>query len=268
MKSQMRMPKRRKGANSARRGGLAPVGSKGKGKFVAHGAVQQIISGSPMLPLPQALRLQFTCEADYKIPIATASITSGAVKLNSPWLPFRPGGSSAFGSFTFQGPATELTLLPTGWSNLATATLYQSVKVLRSTIQLRWNGSNSGNNVVATVFPHYNSFTPADVYVARTLPYAKQATFSVSKPNTGVDSEGWMTLTCDPYVFIGLNRPEAKADLFIQNATFDTDPNTVLWWHVYLQSNDLDVSSTTASLFQVRVRYDVELFQMSAMSVT
>ncbi len=227
----------------------------------------QLIRHAPNLPIPERLRTTFYCEADYKIPIATASTTSGAVKLNSPWLPFRPGGSTAFSSYTFQGPATESTLLPTGWSQLATSNLYASVKVLRSTIKIRWNGSNSGNNVVLTVIPALNVASFSDVYNARAAPLARQATFSVSKPNTGVDRAGWFTYSIDPYLLTAATRAEEKGDLSL-SGTFDLDPIVTLWWFVYLQSNDLDVSSTTASLFQVKVIYDVELFQITQMSVT
>ncbi len=227
----------------------------------------QILRHTPNLPIPERVRTTFSCEADYKIPIATASITSGAVKLNSPWLPFRPGGVSAFGSYTFQGPATEATLLPTGWSQLATANLYQTVKVLRSTIMIRWNGSNSGNNVVLTVVPATNVASFSDIYQVRAAPLARQATFSVSKPNTGTDRGGWFRYSIDPYVLTAATRAEEKGDLSLAT-NYNLDPIVTLWWHVYLQSNDLDVSATTASLFQVKVIYDVELFQLTQMSVT
>lgn len=207
------------------------------------------------------------CEADYKIPIAAASITSGAVKLNSPWLPFRPGGSSAFGSYTFLGPATESTLLPTGWSQLANSNLYRYVKVTRSTIRIRMGGANSGNNTVLTVIPTLDVTSFATIYTARAAPLAKQATFSVSKPNTGVGAGGWFTYSVDPYVLIAATRAEAKGDLSV-TGEFNNDPLEVLWWFIYLQTNDLDVTATSASLFQIRVSYDVELFGLTQMSVT
>lgn len=223
---------------------------------------------TPNLPFPESVRTTFFCEADYKIPIATASITSGAVKLNSPWLPFRPGGSSAFSSFTFLGPATESTLLPTGWSVLANANMYQFVKVLRSTIRIRWNGSNSGNNVVVTVIPTFNTASFATIYTARAAPMARQATFSVSKSNTGTDRGGWFTYSMDPYKLLAATRSEEKGDIQVGTGLFDLDPNVTLWWQIYFQSNDTDVSSTTASLLQVKVQYDVELYGLTQSTVT
>jgi hypothetical protein len=239
-----------------------------QGRSAAAGPRAQRLQNSPGVPIPEAVLTKFYCEADYKIAIATASTTSGAVKLNSPWLPFRPGGSSAFASYTFLGPATESTLLPTGWSQLTSSNLYQYCKVNRSTIRVRWNGANSGNNVVCTVVPALDVASFASVYTVRAAPLARQATFSVSKGNTGTDSEGWLTYSFDPYVILAATGQEQKGDLTAGAGLFNGDPLVTLWWHVYLQSNDLDVSSTTASLFQVKVMYDVELFGLTQMSVT
>jgi len=219
-------------------------------------------------PLPQRFQTSFWCEADYKIPIATASVTSGAVSMNLLDNPFYPGGSSAFPSYTFLGPATEATLQPTGYSQLAGVSgpgLYNTMKIRRATIKIRWNGSNSGNNVVLTVVPTINTASYANVYSARTAPFARQATFSVSKPNAGVDKEGWFTYTVDPYRIIGLDRAEEKADTFLLVPSAATTASYGLQWFVVLQSNDLDVSSTTASLFQVRLHWDVELYQLQQM---
>jgi len=218
------------------------------------------------LPLPRTFVTEFYCEADYKIAVGTASATSGAVKLNAPWLPFRPGGSSAFPSFTFLGPATEATLLPTGYSTVANSLMYQQYKVLRSTIAIKWNGSNSGNNVTMCVVPAVNTTSFTGVYTSRTSPYARQSTFSVSKPNVGVARDGWFRYTVDPEVIIGATRVEGKADMFVNAAYYNNDPTLTLFWFVWLQSNDLDVTTTTASLFQVRMHYQVQLFQMGQMT--
>jgi hypothetical protein len=232
---------------------------------------QRIISFNPGLygqPLPQRFRTALWCEGDYKIPIATASTTSGVLSMNLLNLPFYPGGSSAFPSYTFLGPATEATLQPTGYSQLAGVTgpgLYNTLKIRRATIKIRWNGSNSGNNVVLTVVPSLNTNTFASVYSARTAPFARQATFSVSKPNTGVDRDGWFTYTVDPYRIIGLDRIEEKADTFLLVPSAAVTSSYGLQWFVILQSNDLDVSSTTASLFQVRLHWDVEFYQLNQM---
>ncbi len=218
-------------------------------------------------PIPRNYRTQFWCEADYKVPIATASLTSGAVNLNNPVFPFRPGGSSAFPAFTFLGPATESTLLPTGFSSLTSGDLYSTFKVLKSTFRLRWSGSNSGNNVIVTVVPCLNTLVPSDVYHARTFPFARQATFSVSKPNTGVGRDGYMTCSISPARLFGMSPVEGKADLSIL-ATIGTSPAVQFVWAVFFQSNDLDVTATSASLLQVRVHYDVELESVTQMPVT
>lgn len=199
--------------------------------------------------------------------IATASLTTGAVKLNAPYLPFRPGGSSAFPSFTFLGPATEATLQPTGYSTLVSANLYQNYKVRKSSISLKWNGSNSGNNVTVTVVPALNIASFSSIYNARTAPFAKQGSFSVSKPNTNCGADGWFHHSIEPLRLYGASRAEAKADLFIDSGAYNLDPSVTQWWFIWFQSNDLDVSSTTASLLQVRVRYEVELMTLTQLPV-
>lgn len=209
-------------------------------------------------PLPRRLVTEFWCEADYKIPIASSSIQVGSVKLNSVWLPFRPGGSSAFSTMTYLGPGAETTLQPTGYSTLFSPSLYGNYKVRRSTISVRWNGSNSGNNVVAVIVPTFNTTSVSSVYQLRTMPYAKEGSFSVSKPNLGTTRSGWLTSSINPDTYFGFDRLESKADIIGNTGVEGADPNTTMWWQVYLQSNDLDVSSTTASLFQVRMHWLVE----------
>lgn len=199
--------------------------------------------------------------------MSTASITSGAVKLNSPWLPFRPGGSSAFPSYTFLGPATESTLLCTGWSQLASANLYLFNKVVRSTIKIRVSGANSANNTTLTVVPAFDVASFANIYEVRAAPLARQASFSVSKANIGVGRDGWFTYSFDPYQLMSATRAEAKGDVSLAGS-YNLDPILVLWWHVYLQTNDLDITSTTASLVQIKVMYDVELYGLTKMSTT
>jgi hypothetical protein len=237
----------------------------GKGRV---GRDAQLLRNTPNLPIPERIRTKFYCEADYKIAIATASTTSGAVKLNSPWLPFRPGGSSAFSSYTFLGPATESTLLCTGWSQLASANLFQYFKVIRATIKIKLSGANSGNNAVLTVVPAFDIASFSNIYTVRAAPLARQASFSVSKPNIGVGADGWFVYSMDPYQLYSATQLEAKADLTSGGGLYNSDPLVNLWWHIYLQSNDLDVTATSASLFQVKVMYDVELFGLTQMSTT
>jgi len=214
-------------------------------------------------PLPRNFITEFWCEADYKIPIATASLTLGNVKLNNFEKPFRPGGSTAFSSYTFLGPATESTLNPTGFTTLCSPTLYTEWKVLKSTIRIRWNGSNSGNNVTCTVVPASNTTSIADIYEARTMPFAKSCSFSVSKANTGVAKDGFFTHSIDPGVLSGFSREQKAGDVFDSTGSPGLDPAVTQWWRVFLQSNDLDVSSTTASLFQVRVHYVAQLYRVA-----
>ncbi len=237
------------------------------GKSTAQGIVT-VRPAAFAQPLPRRLRTSFWCEADYKIPIATASLTSGAVLLNYLNLPFRVSGSSAFPSYTFLGPATETTLQPTGYTQLANAGLYNALKIRRSTIQLRWSGSTTGNNVVVTVVPALNITSIPDIYTARTLPFARQCTFSVSKPNTNVNRDGFFSYGIDPYTVYGTNPSEEKADLDVLVAGDASTPSLLYLWNIFVQTNDLDVTSTSAALFQVRLRWDVELYSLQDMAHT
>jgi len=217
--------------------------------------------GINRMPLPPIFETSFWCEGDYKVAIATASQISGAVKLNSIWLPFRPSGSTAFPSLTFQGPATESTLQPTGYSTMFGSTApYNSYRVIMAEIFLRLSGSNSGNNQVVTVVPTVNTAPPPNVYVARTSPFAKEATFSVSKANIGTDRRGWLHHVISPYEIMGLTRKQADADIQENSSSAGSDPDLTLWWQIFFQSNDLDVTSTSASLLQIRCKYRVQCF--------
>lgn len=219
-------------------------------------------------PIPRVLQTEFYCEAEYKIPIATASVTQGSVKLNSLFAPFRPGGSSAFPSFTFVGPATESSLRPTGFTDLTSGNLYQSIKTLRSDIAVRWNGSNSGNNCMAVLVPTLNTNLPSSIFQARTLPFMKEGTFSVSKPNTNCDPSGWLRHSCNPMEVYGLTPLEFKADATANVSTPTTDSALDLWWTLFLQTNDEDVTSTSASTLQVRLHWIVQMFQMESMALS
>lgn len=220
------------------------------------------------MPFPPIFETTFWCEADYKVPIATASITTGAVKLNTPWLPFRPGGSSSFPTLTFLGPATESTLLPTGYSSLTSGGLYGQYRVMQSRIKVRWAGSNSGNNVMCVLVPAVNIASIGSIYAARTFPFAKQGSFSVSKPNTGTDKDGWLIHQISPYQILGYNKTQSEADATVNLGSVSADAPIELWWFVFLQSNDQDVSSTTASTLQVRVEYRTQLLSLINAPVT
>ncbi len=220
------------------------------------------------MPVPPRLVTTFFSEADYKIPIATASMTQGAVKLNSPWLPFRPGAASAFPSATFLGPATETTLLPTGWSTLTGGTLYAAGKCLRSTIWVRINPTTGSGATSCVVIPQFNTTSVADIYHARTFPYNKQCVFNSIKNNTGTSRGGWLRHSIAPSTYIGYSQIEAKADIQGNAFQFNADPPLSLWWGIYFQTVDLDVTATVATLLQIRVRYDVELWAPDSMPVT
>ena len=116
--------------------------------------------------------------------------------------------------------------------------------------------------------PAFDVASFSNIYTVRAAPLARQASFSVSKPNIGVGRDGWFTYSINPYVLYSATKSEAKGDITSGGGTYNADPLVNVWWHVYLQSNDLDVTTTTASLLQVKVMYDVELFGLTQMSTT
>ncbi len=268
----MHNPKQSKRRNKKRGKSSRGPRKSTQGRSGRKGGIQgDVVVYRPSLyaqPLPRRYRVTFNCEADYKIPIATAAITLGSVKANSLFAPFRPGGSSAFPSFTFLGPATETSLRPTGLTDIVQSNLYGLIKVLRSRIAVRWAGSNSGNNVLCTLVPTLNTQVPSTVYQARTCPFARQCSFSVSKPNTGANRDGWLVQSINPMTIYGLNALEFKADIQANVSTGGADPAIQIWWNVFLQSNDEDVSATTASTLQVRLSWDVELFALANMALS
>lgn len=148
------------------------------------------------------------------------------------------------------------------------ANLYQFYKVVRATIRIRLSGANSANNATLTVVPSYDVASFSNIYAVRSAPLARQAQFSVSKPNVGVSRDGWFTYSIDPYLLYSATKIEAKADLTSGSGFYNADPLVNLWWHIYLQSNDLDVTTTTASLLQVKVMYDCECYGLTQMSST
>lgn len=220
------------------------------------------------LPLPKTFRTEFRCEADYKVPVATAAITGGAVKLNSVWLPFRPTGATAFPSFTFLGPATETTLMPTGATSLINGNLYSSSKVIRAEMKCRWNGTSSGNNVIFTIVPALGGTSFSDVYHARTYPLARTCSFSVSKPNENVGKDGWFRYSIDPYRIYGYTNAEAKADIQENSASPNSDPPFMQYWNFFIQTMDNDVTAVAANVLQVRLRWVVDLMAVDFMPVT
>lgn len=216
-----------------------------------------------MLPLPDLFTTEFWCEGDYKVPVSTASQYGGSVKANTMRLPFRPGGSSAFPALTFLGPGSESTLQPTGYSVLLNANAYQSFRVLWSEIRVRISGANSSNNVAMVILPVDSaSSTPADIYHARTQRYAKAATFNVSKLNEGCDREGYLTIRLTGEQLLGITRAEQKGDYTSIVSSYNLDPLVNTNWIMLAQTTDLDVTGTTASILQVRLRWRVELLNL------
>jgi hypothetical protein len=220
------------------------------------------------LPIPRRFQTSFVVEADYKVPIATASLWNGAVKLNSLWLPFRPGGATAFSAATFLGPATEATLLPTGFSQICTNSLYNNIKTLKSTISVRLQPTTGSGATSCVVFPQFNTLSVSDIYHARTLPYSKQAIFNSLKANVGTNRSGWLTNSIDPEQYIGYDHLEGKADIIANVSGVTADPSVTMWWGIFFQTSDLDVTATVNTLLQIRVKYDVELYAPDFGSVT
>lgn len=225
--------------------------------------------GKSLSPYPQRFQTKFYLEGEYKVAIATASLTKGGVPACYPTNCLYPGGSSAFPSYTFLGPATEATLNPAGFSGLCNANLYQFGELLKSTIRVRLMPTTAANSCACTIMPGVGS-APSDIYTARLQPFAKNGSFNANKPNQNQDRQGWMSHSMTPQQFAGLSRLEAKADFASLSFAYNQAPSFGFSWYVYLQTETGDVTATTASLFQVRMEWDVVLFNslQAALPVT
>jgi len=146
--------------------------------------------------------------------------------------------------------------------------MYRLGKVRRASIQLRWSGVNSGNNVLIGVVPTLDITSISSIYVARTSPFYKEGAFSVSKPDVNVDRSGWLSHSIDPMNLFGGDRLESKADSFNTVFGFNSTGVVNFNWQVFVQTNDLDVTSTSANLFQVRVMYETEVFNLGLLPNT
>lgn len=219
--------------------------------------------GVSLSPLPPRFITSFYMEADYKIPSATAGTFEGQIQANNPQLPFFYGSSSAFPSFTFLGPGTEGTLEPSGWSLLANTHLWQYYKVLKSELSVKVSAAVSTNNMSCTVIQLNNPALAMTVYNARIQPFARSANFYVSKQNEGCHKDGYLHVPFNASQIIGLSNLEAKADIGVLGDPLGLPPLIPIFWRVYLKTDTLDVTGTSAALFQCRVRYDVELYDNS-----
>jgi len=138
---------------------------------------------------------------------------------------------------------------------------------MHAEMKCRWNGTNSGNNVIVTIVPALGGTSFSDVYHARTNPLARQCTFSVSKPNEGVGRDGWFRYSINPYRIYGYNSAEAKADLQENAANPNSDPPFMLYWNFFIQTMDNDITATAANILQVRLRWVAQLMAVDAMPV-
>lgn len=234
----------------------------------AVGARLRYRPGINQTPMPSNFVTEFRMEGDYSIAAATATITSGQVKLDSLHLPLFPAGSAGFPSYTYLGPGASSTVQPTMFSTLCNQSLYQYFKVLKANIQVRATPSATGDGMICVVVPSTQAQTPINIYTARTQPYAKQAAFFGSRDNEGVNKAGFLSQTVNPHALMGFTPLQAEADMTI-TGNYTADPTSSLVWNVYLQT--VDNTGTGANMtFQIRLHWVVELFWRvdPALSVT
>jgi len=150
--------------------------------------------------------------------------------------------------------------MPTGITRLLGASAaYSSSQVLASRLAVKWSGASTANNVLCVLVPDFNTASISDVYHARTSPFAKQGTFSVSKMNENTGRDGYLTHEVSPYEVLAFNKAQAKADYEADAALYNNDPNLTLWWFIFIQTADQDVTSSTAATLQVRLTQRVRL---------
>ncbi len=219
-------------------------------------------------PFPPRLVTRMTCESDYKIAAASATITSGYAYGNTLFTPFfNVNGSAATLPYTFLGPATAATLQPTGATSLLNSNLYSDYKVTRSRIRIMLMPGPACANCEVTVAPSIATNQPSTVYIAKTAPYAKTAVFT----STGGPANRALNVQVSPAQFFGLSRLQGRADDAELTQTFTSSLQTPLLafvWTIYLQTCDGN-QTVAASLLRVRLEWDVELLVRTAeMKVT
>lgn len=209
-------------------------------------------------PFPECFKTRFWLEGDYKVSAATASSTGGVLAANNLTNPLWPGGASAFPSFTYLGPATEATLQPTGYSNLAGSTFYLYYKVTACRVRVNWQQGIAQSDVFCTIVPTLDNTKPSSQYIARTQPMAKSGTFSSGKANAGAVKGGWLSHSVTPARVLGYTREQARLDIGNFNTTVSTGPFLGFAWKFFFQTTDESVTTGIAT-FRIRLEWDVEL---------
>jgi hypothetical protein len=224
--------------------------------------------GPNRMPFPPRFRTIMYCEADYSVPIATGPLYSGYFLLNWPTLPFHPGGSSAFPSLTFLGPATEATLQPTGYTLFANLVdFYNNFKVYFTEVSVKQSAASSDNNVDCVIVPSSSVSTPSDIYLARTQPFAKVGSFNTGRPNEGCDKDGFLKARFNVAELLGLTKIEAKADTYLSASNITSSPTAILYSHVFFQTCSLDVTANSKCLVRLRLKYEIEFWNQTQASL-
>lgn len=208
-------------------------------------------------PMPPRFRTRLYCESDWKVAAASATITNGYVYGGQIFTPFYNNNTTTNTlPYTFLGPATAATLQCTGATSLLNSALYLWYKVLRSTITVRLDPGPASNDFEVVVVPSISLTVPANIYSARTQPFAKSAKFS----STGSSTNRYLTSSLATNVALGITEAELKGDLAQTTGVFNSSASPLLaWvWQIWLQTADANVT-VSASLLRVRVEYEVEL---------
>lgn len=209
-------------------------------------------------PFPPRFVTRMTCEADYKVAAAAASITNGYVYANTLYTPFyNVGGAAATLPYTHLGPATAATLQPFGATSLLNSNLYEIYKVNQSRIRVQLIPGPACANVEVTVAPSISTSQPSTIYIAKGAPYSRSMMFS----STGSSEGKSLVVQCAPGEFLGFSRLERAADIASLNQTFGSTPQTPVLafvWSIFLQTADGN-QFVAASLLRIRLEWDVEL---------
>jgi len=217
------------------------------------------------MPFPARFKTSMTVESDWKVAAATSSITNGYCYASNLYLPFyNSGGAVNTLPYTFLGPATASTLQYAGASSLLNSTMYQWFKILRSTIQVRFDPGPANADVEVVIVPSVNSALPSNIYSARQQPYAKTGKFSSSGNAQGLGSDGYLSHQLTTGQALGFSREEVKYDISDTLAIYGVGtPGAGFLWSIWLQTCDANVT-VGAGLLRVRMIADVELNVRSA----
>lgn len=206
-----------------------------------------IVYMSPQqMPFPPRYRTKLQCDLQGYVTSATAASGNFYFLMNSIYLPAASGG------FPNSSPAIA-SLLPTGYSSLLNAHLYQRFRVFASKITVQVVPSAQADTVNFTITPSNAAGTPSVTYTAMAQPYT---TSRLCQSNQKSFVKNFIT----QHKLEGVPKKAIEDDLSGNyEGSYATQVNQPRYWNCNWSTVDA-VNTTTPLLFVVRLEYFVEMW--------